>query len=97
MIDERLHSIVLGCEMGSEEAISQIKALVVESLGEERKLEYTCMCDCLPCKTDSCSSCNLGETSSPLYENGDLCKESDNADWSEPYNQHIAEMKEKFK
>lgn len=33
--NKKLREIVLGCEMGSDQAISQIKALVIESLGEE--------------------------------------------------------------
>ena len=40
-LDKKLHGIVLGCEMGSEPAISQIKALVIKSLGEEKDMTDT--------------------------------------------------------
>ena len=34
---------------------------------------HACMCDCLPCKTDSCENCNMGNF--PPYNNGDMCHE----------------------
>lgn len=35
--------------------------------------EHLCICDCLPCKTDSCDNCNVGNY--PPWKNGDMCHE----------------------
>ena len=74
MIDEKLREIILGCEMFPGEAIKKIKALVVESLGEDKEIRIPM--GCLSSK----------EASSKRWETG----------YSRGYNQHIAEMKEKW-
>lgn len=63
-------------------------------LPEKLKLEYTCLCDCIPCKTDSCEKCNLGDIPNQLMRNGEMCREGDNSDWVEPYNAAIDKTRE---
>ena len=56
-----------------DQAISQIKALVIESLGEKREVNISCDCGCIGFTGECDCDKDFG------------------------YNQHIAEMKEKWK
>jgi len=74
MVDQKLKKITQDLwGLAQAEAISQIKALVIKSLGEKREVNISCNCGCIGF-TGECDC---------------------NKDFG--YNQHIAEMKEKWK
>jgi hypothetical protein len=56
---------------------------------EKKEIEPVCVCDCIPCKTDSCERCELPTTHGGINA---LCNEECNSDYVTGYNQGTEEQ-----
>ncbi len=62
---------------------------ILKFIPEKKEVAPVCVCDCLPCKTDTCDRCELPNDYGGINA---LCSEECNSDYVAGYNQAIDDV-----